>query len=185
MDLKYNNIMYDDDHKVPIIIDFGLSNEIEGLKMDNYRTQKGNPLFGVMATWYPPWCIEIVWLSYIAVFIQSGDTKDRVGVDNIIDEKGLDKMNSIVKKLTKDNGLMQILNEDEKDKYVIILKEWINDFVGKTWGKLWDALVDTSKSWDNYGLASIYLMELNHITGLINSKTNEDFVKQYVVELNK
>ena len=81
MDLKSNNIMYDSEGNIPIIIDFGLSYETRLLDMSEYEENAKTP-FGVDIGSYTPWCIEIILLSYIAR--QIGKKKEIFGIERVI-----------------------------------------------------------------------------------------------------
>ncbi|MAC03901.1 MAG: hypothetical protein CMQ58_03780, partial [Gammaproteobacteria bacterium] len=72
MDLKQNNIMFDDTSGVPVIIDFGLSYDTKHLDINKYITEEKKP-FGIVAPYYMPWCVEIVLLSHVAYDISSKD----------------------------------------------------------------------------------------------------------------
>jgi serine/threonine protein kinase len=64
-DLKENNILIDEKRNIPVIIDFGLSISMDLLlkkPMDPYLYTK---TFYVYYDKYPPWCLEIVLISFI------------------------------------------------------------------------------------------------------------------------
>ena len=182
MDLKSNNIMYEGEGNDPIIIDFGLSYETRLLNMDEYKENAKSP-FGVEIDSYIPWCIEIILLSYVARQI---GTKKKYSVleellrTPITDIKPMEALcNSHIDK-------MMLINVNEKTQAKTGLKKWVGEFKGKTWLEAWKELTKTYKSWDNYGLSMMYLLELN-VSGLIQCDTatikDKNFLYQYSEEL--
>ena len=164
MDLKSNNIMYEGEGNDPIIIDFGLSYEARLLEMDEYKENAKSP-FGVEIDSYIPWCIEIILLSYVARHI---GTKKKYSVSEellktpITDIKPMEALcNSHIDK-------MMLIDANEKTQAKKDLKKWVSEFKGKTWLEAWKELTKTYKSWDNYGLSMMYLLELNVSLSLIH-----------------
>jgi len=65
-DLKANNIIMDDAYHRPIIIDFGISFLVADLRGDPPDVSAYRRIFYNDYNKYPPWCIEIVLMSYLA-----------------------------------------------------------------------------------------------------------------------
>ena len=62
LDIKGNNIMYNETNDLPIIIDFGMAiKDVEGLDKSEYKSK-----FPTVFEEYFPWCIDIIIMSYIA-----------------------------------------------------------------------------------------------------------------------
>jgi serine/threonine protein kinase len=205
LDIKENNVMYDDTNHVPIIIDYGLSYNVSDLDIDEYAKNAANP-FGVNVPWYSPWCIEVVMLSYIAKQIQtktgSAYKVDVTRLDSKIED--LSTFAQMIDNYIDQNLILQhkIFGANEVKDYKAGLTEWVKEFKGKTWREVWKMLVASNKSWDNYGLSVLYLHELN-ISGLLDCmspsvertgapadvdgsvQTEQSFLKQYVDALKK
>ena len=181
LDLKHNNIMYDDRKGVPMIIDFGLSYQGQNLEMTKYKVQENR--FGIVTDFYIPWTIETVLLSHIAKELSnSGKTIN----DTMLDEKitNTKRFESIVKTYIKKHGLIQskkIFTEEELHQYEKDMLEWVFSFKDKTWREIWTIVSSSHKTWDTYSISIMYLIEL-HISGLtyLVTKDPEHFLTKYV-----
>lgn len=173
LDIKENNIMHDDKNDVFILIDFGLSMITKDMEASTYEKNSEHP-FGVLIETYSPWCIEIVMLSYIARQItkQTEDAKTKKIIRRVDEAKFRAKITSTEEMkrhcgifMTK-NDILQtsIFTQDERRDLENRLHKWIDGFKGKTWREAWTQILTTHKSWDNYGLAVMYLYELMDTT---------------------
>ena len=191
LDVKENNVMYDDTNHVPIIIDYGLSYNVSDLDIDEYAKNATNS-FGVNVPWYSPWCIEVVMLSYIAKQIQTkADSAYKVDVtrlDSKIEDFAV--FSQMIENYMDKNLILQhkIFGANEVKDYKTGLIELVKGFKGKTWREVWKMIVASNKSWDNYGMSVLYLQELN-ISGLLDcmspNEHEQSFLKQYVDALKK
>lgn len=143
-DLKENNIMYDDNEKYPIIIDFGLSFETTNL----YKYKNMVDAFYVYGPEYKPWCFEI----HIICFILRN-----------IDENGLDKqislpyLNKVIDDFLKKNSIFKYFKESGVFKqYENTLKEFLKQYSELSYNDLINELIKYNYSWDNYSLAMIF-----------------------------
>ena len=182
IDLKSNNIMYEGEGNDPIIIDFGLSYETKLLEMDEYKKKTKSP-FGVEIDSYIPWCIELILLSYVAR--QIGKKKKYLVSEELL-KTPITDINPMEALCNSHIDKMMLIDENEKTHAKKELKKWIGEFKGKTWLEAWKELTKTYKSWDNYGLSMMYLLELN-VSGLIKCDTptvkDKNFLYQYSEEL--
>ncbi len=190
LDLKHNNIMFDDVRGVPIIIDFGLSYDSKHLDIPTYIKEDTKP-FGITVPFYIPWTIETVLLSYLA--------NELKGKGSHIQEEKLqmpfDKIamfKELCSEYVKKNGLLQskkLFKEEEKETYKKMLYSWVESWKGKTWRNVWVILSNSHKTWDNYSLCALYLIEMQ-ISGLlqisdIHKDEHNSFLKKYVLVLKK
>ena len=84
-DLKSNNIILDDRYHRPVIIDFGISFETSDL--DTFDYTKYKKIFYSDYNVYPPWCIEIVLLSYIILNVPAlYDVTDPALIPDVFDK---------------------------------------------------------------------------------------------------
>jgi serine/threonine protein kinase len=139
-DLKENNIMIQDSDKRPIIIDFGLS--IDATKpMESY--------FYSYYTKYGPWCIDIVFLSYMVNELGKDWQTQLITTNNI---------KQILDEFFKNNPInTKLLIEDERNKWKSKLENYFNVFINKPWKILYDELVKYCFTWDNYSITVMYL----------------------------
>jgi hypothetical protein len=146
-DVKENNIICETHTNTPIIIDFGLSFEIEKITKDNYRYA-----FFTYGPDYGPWCIDICFLTFIA---------NKLGnnwQDKIVDEKTI---NQVISDFFNQNDAVQnLLSETEQKQFQTNLK---NDFIYRfvktktTWKQMADYLIKFNGTWDNYSVCVIFL----------------------------
>jgi hypothetical protein len=146
--------MYDEQNRVPIIIDFGLSFEPSKLLL--------KPLNTVFYTTeiYPYWCVEIY---FISVIVNTKSLKEEPNVkQNIVSES---EINEIINTFFEKNVLfkLDILKlevKSLKEKYVNYFKKFINI----SWKTCLDELLfddinhlKEHSVWDVYSLAVTYL----------------------------
>jgi len=170
-DLKENNIMFDETHAVPIIIDFGLSFQINKLTEANYADA-----FYTLYAQYTCWCVEITLLCYII---------KRVYKDNIepltakIKKAAIDDVKKhVLIYITENEALKNGITENEKKLFKLKINSFIYSFHEKTWKQFMDALITTYKSWDNYSLAVILIREMSYVGVL--QEPNINFLQEYI-----
>jgi len=146
-DVKENNIVCETHTNTPIIIDFGLSFEIDNIIKDNYRYA-----FFTYGPDYGPWCIDICFLTFIANKL--GDNWE----DKIVDEKTINQV--IYDFFNQNDAVQNLLSEPEQKQFQINLK---NDFIYRfvktktTWKQMADYLIKFNGTWDNYSVCVIFL----------------------------
>ena len=171
-DLKENNIMYDDINQTPIIIDFGLSFQINKLTEANYADA-----FYTLYAQYSCWCIEITLLCYITKRIYKNKTESP---KSLIKKAAIDEIKEHISSYLMENeGVKQFITEKEKELFKIKIVKFVNSFHQKTWKQFMDALINTHKTWDNYALSVIMIRELSY-SDIINQNPNISFIKEYL-----
>ena len=160
-DLKENNVMIQDTDKRPIIIDFGLS--IDATKpMENF--------FYSYYTEYAPWCIDIVFLSYMV---------NEVGKDWQTTIITSNNIKNIINDFFENNPInIKLLIQDERNIWKTNTENYFNKFVNKPWKTLYDELVKYCFTWDNYSINVMYLF-LFHDLELKKYSTN-DILNNYL-----
>ena len=169
-DLKENNIMYDVKHNRPIIIDFGLS-----FDMNDLTTRKDfmNKAFYVYTTDYPPWCIDIIIISFIVNEI-----------DNVNSKINVKMLNSIVEYLTITNPIfMKLMLSGEISLFKNKMNEYFLSMQSKTYQELIQELLKFANSWDNYSLAVIFLFIIHYLK--INEYSNDYFFLGNIIKFYK
>jgi serine/threonine protein kinase len=160
-DLKENNVMIQDTDKRPIIIDFGLSIDVTK-PMENF--------FYSYYTEYAPWCIDIVFLSYMV---------NEVGKDWQTTIITSNNIKNIINEFFENNPInVKLLIQDERNIWKTKLVNYFNKFVNKPWKTLYDELVKYCFTWDNYSINVMYLF-LFHDLELKKYSTN-DILNNYL-----
>jgi hypothetical protein len=181
-DLKENNILINQKRNVPVIIDFGLSISMDLLlkkPMDPYLYTK---TFYAYYDKYPPWCLEIVLISFIVsnVSVNSiwggGDEKkskrrkpkkikesDFVWISRIVKKEDL---LSIVDHYFEENPVLKMISLDTRKKYKNNWNDWIQkiytDKKSTVFGMFMvNKLIEAWTTWDTFGLSVIFFRLLH------------------------
>jgi serine/threonine protein kinase len=143
-DLKGNNIMYNYNKNVPLIIDFGMSINLEKLNFENI-----NFYFFTYAPSYYIWCPEIHIINYL-LHIKTTISKS--------------KLREICYEITKYNkALIKILSKEFLDNYVNSMINFYLSLIDKDYKEIIKKLLSYSNTWDNYSLSNIYLKIISKI----------------------
>ena len=184
-DLKYNNIMFDEEKKLPIIIDFGQS-----WSTDKLETPVQLSLAFFIFDQYDYWCIDILICSYIFQEVGFDKSKNELVTESEIDHiydvfihgktpKYESENDGSKKKIVNDVFLYNILKNPQKmSNFKMAFDEYIRQFINKrTWGELYEVLIMNSNTWDCYSLSVIYLNMLDDLF-LSNSSGYNRFAEQ-------
>jgi hypothetical protein len=168
-DLKQNNISIDQEKRIPIIIDFGLSFRFDDLITDFDYEQ----YFYIYYDKYPPWCLEINIISFIVKeFKDLNDLQQTIKKNEKKGKKGKkgEKKGIWKTSIIDTRHLIDIVNHHFKNNYVVLNfnrsiidnaeKKWIEyiikEFQNKTGEFIVRELMKSWKSWDNYALCVIF-----------------------------
>jgi len=157
-DIKENNVMYDLKQDIPIIIDFGLSIQMDKLKtVANYKNEFNYSNYETCIQWP----IESVLLIYICKNIILKTDKNFASLNQQITTT-IELRESIKKYIAKESTDYRHvgMSEELQKRFEIKTLHYINSFVGKTWKELWDSLLASRNTWDNYGMAQLFYYEL-------------------------
>jgi hypothetical protein len=170
-DIKDNNIMYDEKQDVPIIIDYGLTFDIDMVN------NKIRDVYYVDGYDYKPWCIEIAIISYIMNSNKNmNEPVDILFIKHDI-EKFLDN-NSLYRADKYD-----IFTTSEVDKYKQSLLTYLSTYLSQyksihkspaSYKELIKELEKSMSSWDIYALAVAYIqiMYETEVTGIMQRFTS-------------
>lgn len=137
-DIKNNNIMYDTENHIPILIDFGLSFNIKNLYDSIFSEEL-----------YIFWCIDIFIIGYFKI--------NKIEKNKLIEYAELNKIFMKYAKYT-DARLSKKMPTFKKE-FMEIFDSYFSKFIGKKWENLISDL-KRPKTWDNYSLAvNIILMK--------------------------
>ena len=143
-DLKENNIMYDEEKNLPIIIDFGLSFENSNLHKYKHLLNA----FYVYGPDYKPWCFEIHIISFILRNIDESDIDQQIS---------LSFLNKVIDDFLVKNTIFKYFKESDRYKqYRNTLKDFLNQYSELSYSDLISELIKYNYSWDNYSLAMIF-----------------------------
>jgi serine/threonine protein kinase len=160
-DLKENNVMIQDSDKRPIIIDFGLSIDVTK-PMESY--------FYSYYTKYGPWCIDIIFLSYMV---------NEVGKDWKTKSITANNIKFIINDFFENNPINKnLLVEDQRNIWKTKLINYFNQFINNPWKALYDELVKYCFTWDNYSITVMYLFMIHELE-LIKYSSNT-FLNDYI-----
>jgi serine/threonine protein kinase len=147
-DLRENNIMVRDSDGRPIIIDFGLS-------IDTTTEIKPSEEFYIYNNEYAPWCIDIVFISYIV---------NELGTEWRTKTATVPEMTRLVDEyINKNNGIKTILIPDERTSLKTRLIGFFTRYDNKPWQNIYDELLKYRNSWDNYSISVIYLFLFDNL----------------------
>ena len=162
MDIKSNNIIYDNKNNHFVAIDFGISVLFSDIETSTYEMNAKKP-FGISASHYIPWCIDIMILSYIARQIKLDNPNPN---STYVDSKkfnakptstSIEEMKAICLKYA--TSLNIFIDSQEKEVLIDQLHKWVQDFSSKTYKDIWTLLIANYKTWDNYSICAMYLYE--------------------------
>ena len=162
LDIKGNNVIYSEAHSNPIIIDFGLS-----LDLDDYNDQKDDVFFTYGAD-YEPWCIDLGMITYIIENkienVEINDSTMKLHIEKVIED------------YVKDNtSVLEKNREDMKKRLIVYFGE---NFMNKNFGEMIEILLKNAKTWDVHSLIVVYyhfiLSSLSENDGNINLTDNTE-----------
>lgn len=179
-DIKENNILYDNNYLLPIIIDFGLSFRID-LLTSEVAYKKAFYIYVSTCTW---WCLEIAIISFIVCHEYNTD-KSSSWMEDII--KVDDLLRILDDYYTNNKSMILIMGTWKKD--VILSKKKWKQFIqtelkNKTGKEIVEILMQSWETWDLYALSFMYLSFLQDLCGDdLCIKEYQDFLVEYILSL--
>ena len=158
-DLKGNNIMYNTEKNIPMIIDFGLSIDLENIDINELNTY-----FFTYSPSYYIWCPEIHFLCYI---VNENDRVTKSDIHKIC--------NDII---SSNKGLNKILSKSFIRKYVNSMISYYSQFINMKKEDIISILLQTSHTWDNYSLSNIYIKIISKIYA--DGFTKNSFISEFI-----
>jgi serine/threonine protein kinase len=148
-DIKEKNIMYDETNHSPIIIDFGLSLNIETANESTHANMFYTPEF------YPYWCIDTFILSYIVQVVRKSNDK------TVTEETAHTLVTEYMKEFKLFVSSQTIpFTEDEKMSFGNKWIEYLKTYVNRPWEDVFNALFVEKNyiSWDTYSAAMTFMI---------------------------
>lgn len=166
-DIKYNNIMFDIKSNNPVMIDFGISLDIDKLKTDPVKdSDQLKQMFYAYDT-YPYWCIDICAMNYLFQM----DV-----IEGQISQKEIDEIwNVFVYGFSQENEKNEerISNDIfttlffESNKLIENMKiqwiEFMTQFIGKPWKDYYNYIIENRiyETWDIYSIEVVFMFILD------------------------
>jgi serine/threonine protein kinase len=181
-DMKENNIMCRNKSGRPIIIDYGLSVDTTNITSTDFDVRE---VFFSYTDTYPSWCLDITMITYMVNNSKNADIKQS-NMNAWRDEKASaeDAMKVISGYVEKNQGIIDVLTKEEQEKYKVAMNAYYTPLVEggmmnvPTWGSVYDEIIKSHKSWDNYGTAIMFLCLLSDLN-LKKMVEKIPFMKEY------
>lgn len=159
-DLKGDNILFNKDKEIPIMIDFGLSINMNELINQSISVEKLKKFFYVYGADYYVWPIEVHYLCFI---LHVNENPSREDINKICDEFVKE---NVALTLNFSNSFIK----SYKKKCVKILEELNTyDFASRI-----NKVLSYWYTWDNYALSIIYLLFVYYLN--INGYLKNDLI---------
>ena len=142
-DLSIENIIYSTHYGVPLIIDFGLSFEINQINLSTIKEY-----FYTYRPKHMIWCLEIHAICYLT---KKNDKLDEETITNMVDM------------YVDSNSGLNVCNEKFKNEYKEACKRFLRPFIILDKDDAINKLKAHYKTWDLYALSILYLRFLFYI----------------------
>ena len=143
-DIKENNILFDEKRQSPILIDYGLSYDIDALSTTKYIESA----FYVYGYDYAYWSFETAMISFII---------NKVGV-NWNEKISADVIQQVIQDFIGENPIFQeIIDKNETKDFEHSLTNYMKSFHDKTYQETMDELLRYAPTYDTYSLAITFL----------------------------
>jgi serine/threonine protein kinase len=165
-DLKPDNILYDVDRNIPIIIDFGISIHKDKLDPSTYKKH--------FYTFYPEyyvWCLDIHYICYLI---------------NVNQTPKEDEIKEICDMFIEHNPVFKMFSDDFVAKYKKTSVNSLVRWIGKDYLVVIEKLLMYSDAWDQYSISIIYLTIIHYwgVRGFDDNKFIIDFSKLLVQNIH-
>ena len=144
MDIKAINVLYGKNKARPIIIDFGLSCDLDNLEKEE--------IFFTYGYDYVPWCIDITMITYIV--------ENKLEKRNITEESYKEHIIKVCDDFTNNNG-----SALEKEKLNEKIKKYFEKYIGKKYEEMYEDLLKKAKTWDNHSIIIMYYELIKQVFG--------------------
>ena len=148
-DIKFENIIYNNNTNKPIIIDFGLSFLFSDIM--NFNSIKNlKQYFYIYAPQYYIWTPEIQIISYIV-------NNNYENKSNLLTESLLTK---IINEIIINMNIWSLFTNNFKEKYRSNMMEFFLQFINKNNNQVIHDLIQFKSTWDSYSINISFIREL-------------------------
>ena len=171
LDLKTDNIMWDENQQIPIIIDFGLSFNIKELLDKNTTdySSEDSPYVDIFIgkQYYVFWCVDIFMICQIVNYYNKGNVEPHV-------------LEIILNRMVRDPYFQKIFPNDDIDMFKSKYNAFFAEYVGKPWTDLLISLLQEQNysTWDNHSLCTAIMFTIID-NDMLNSQdpATEEYIK--------
>ena len=163
-DLKDENILLDKKNMNPIIIDFGIS-----LNMNEFTLEKIEDFFYVYAPEYYIWSFDIHFICFL--------TKNILYDTQVVTEEDIKR---VVNECVKNNKILTFFSDEFIASYKQQCMDFTSEFKNKTKSEVIKKLTEKKNydTWDNYAISCIILKSIHYIFG--KGYISIDFFKKII-----
>lgn len=162
-DLKGDNILFNKDKEIPIMIDFGLSINMNELINQNISVEKLRNYFYVFGPDYYVWPIEVHYLCYIL---------------NVNENPSVNDIKEICNEYVKENiALSMNFSNTFIQSYKEKCQKVLTDLNNLSFGEKINSVLSLWYTWDNYSLSIIYLLFIYYLN--INGYVKNDLIMRF------
>jgi serine/threonine protein kinase len=162
-DIKAQNIVYDTEKSLPIMIDFGLS-----INFDKLNRKELYNSFYIFEPMYYLWPIEVHLINYI------------LHVNSEIGEKD---MRQLAKDYTSHNIVLRAFSPNFQKKYEAECYYELSKYIGKDSDAVINRILKYWDTWDNYALSLLYIKLLYYLIRNDSGKIIKNEFVSFFVEL--
>jgi len=167
-DIKGQNIIYDIESSLPIIIDFGLSINFAKLNIAKPNITKLYDYFYIYEPMYYLWPLEVHLVNYIL---------------HVNSELKRADMRKIAKEYVHNNVVLRIFSPDFQKKYENECYYELNKYVGKNMNGIIARILKYWHTWDNYALSLLYMKLLHSLIKNDDGKVSQNQFVSFFIKM--
>ena len=153
LDLKTNNIMWDEKQEIPIIIDFGLSINM-GEVLDPQKTPAEKiaiyKKYFIGEEYYIFWCVDIHMISQISqLYMNEKNVLEHV-------------LEIILNKITQNEHFKKLFTPNERNEYIKKYNNYFKKYINSPWTNIITDLLQEKiySTWDSHSVCSAILFDI-------------------------
>ena len=156
-DIKGQNIIYNKEKEIPVIIDFGLSIPVEKLE----QSHQFYHYFYVYAPEYYVWPIEVHFFNFL---------------QNISATPSIMDIRTMVEEFVDNNAALLTVSPNFRKNYKKLCIRFLESLLPLSVSEMKNKILSYWKTWDNYSLSILYLKNLYILFGDGNMITSNAYI---------